>query len=487
MELPGHVHTLVVGAGFAGIGLAARMLHTWPDADVLVIERAPSVGGTWRDNTYPGCACDVPTSLYSFSFAPGAGWSHTFARQPEILAYLEGVAADTGVLERVIVDCALEDAQWDGRVWQVRTGRGALTADVVVAATGALSAPSVPDLPGLESFSGTTFHSASWNHGHDLTGERVAVVGTGASAVQFVPEIADRAAYLTVFQRTPAWVIPRLDREFSSAEKRLYRRFPFVQKAFRGSVYGFRELLGGVLAHATWLLPVFTAIAKLHLRRQVRDRGLRRRLTPDYTIGCKRILLSNDWLRTLDRGDVEVVASRAAAVTPDGIVDGEGIEHPVDTIVFATGFTPTEPPVAHLLRAADGTSLARSWAGSPTAYKGTTVSGFPNLFLLYGPNTNLGHSSIVYMLESQIAYVLDALHGMRREGWTAFEVDADVQQTYNAAVQDDLRSTVWNAGGCRSWYLDARGRNSVQWPTFTFEFRRRLRRFDSENYTVSSR
>lgn len=485
MSLPVHVRTLVVGAGFAGIGLTARILRYDPTADVVIIDRGGDVGGTWRDNTYPGCACDVPTSLYSFSFAPSASWSHTFARQPEIYAYLRKVATDTGIRHRVITGCELVDAQWDDAqaLWHVTTSLGAMTADILVAATGALSTPSIPDVPGYETFRGTTFHSAIWNHDHDLTGERVAVIGTGASAVQFVPEIADVADHLSVFQRTPAWVLPRLDRRLPELERLLYRRVPFAQKLVRGSVYMLREALGGVLAHATGLLPLFELAAKAHLFRQVRDPELRKQLTPDFTIGCKRMLLSNDWLRTLDRADVSLVDSQLAAVTGNGVVDATGVEREVDTIIFATGFTPTEPPVAHIIHSR-GRSLAAHWDGSPSAYKGTTVAGFPNLFLMYGPNTNLGHSSIVYMLESQAAYIAGVVQLMKSTDVGSVEVSEAAQDRYNAEIQRDLQSTVWNKGGCSSWYYDSQGRNSVQWPTFTFEFRAQLSHFDRQNYVV---
>ncbi|MEV0947340.1 NAD(P)/FAD-dependent oxidoreductase [Rhodococcus sp. NPDC049939] len=482
--VPAHVHTLIVGAGFAGLGIAARILREHSQADVLIIERGNDVGGTWRDNTYPGCACDVPTSLYSFSFAPSAEWTHTFARQAEIYRYLRQVAIDTGVIDKVVTECELREARWDDSraLWEVSTSRGQLTADVLIIATGALSTPSLPDIPGLEMFGGTAFHSARWNHDHDLRGERVAVVGTGASAVQFVPEIAPLAKHLTVFQRTPAWVIPRLDRELFGFERYLYRRIPWVQKAVRGSVYSLREALGGVLQHATELLPVFEVVAKTHLLRQVRDRELRRKLTPDFTIGCKRILLSNDWFRTLDRRDVSLVDAGLVGVTPDGVVDAAGNEHKVDTIIFATGFMPTEPPVAHALRGTSGRTLAEHWNGSPSAYKGTTVAGFPNLFLMYGPNTNLGHSSIIYMLESQSAYIADALKMMRHSEIASFEIAEEAQHRYNERIQSALETTVWNKGGCSSWYLDSTGRNSVQWPTFTWKFRTQMQRFDEENY-----
>lgn len=484
--LPASVHTLVVGAGFAGMAAAAAVLRAEPQADLLIIERADEVGGTWRDNTYPGCACDVPTSLYSFSFAPSAKWSHTFARQPEIHRYLTSVADLTWLRRHLITGCELLGATWDdGRqCWQVQTSLGTLTATVLVAATGALSTPKLPDVPGLNNFTGTVFHSATWNHDHDLTGERVAVIGTGASAVQFVPEIADRTSHLTVFQRTPAWVMPRMDRTLSRVEKALYRRVPLLQKMVRGTVYTYREGYLALLAHLTWLLPIVQLIAKARLRRQVPDPALRAALTPDFRIGCKRILLTNDWLPTLSRADVDVVTSALAEITDSGVRDGAGTLHEVDTIIFATGFTPTEPPVAHLLVGADGRTLAAHWAGSPNAHLGLTVAGFPNLFLMYGPNTNLGHSSIVYMLESQAAYLAAALRTMRTEGLASIDVRPETQASYNAWVDDALRGTVWNSGGCSSWYLDSRGRNSVMWPTFTFRFRARTKTFDVQNYVT---
>lgn len=484
--LPSSVQTLIVGAGFAGLAAAAAVLRDDPHADVLIIERADDVGGTWRDNTYPGCACDVPTSLYSFSFAPSAQWSHTFARQPEIYRYLNSVADDTGLRQHLITGCELLSATWDAahQTWRVRTSAGDLTARILVAATGALSTPKLPDVAGLNTFTGRVFHSATWDHDHDLTGERVAVVGTGASAVQFVPEIADRTAHLTVFQRTPAWVMPRMDRTLSALEKSLYRRIPLVQRAIRAAVYGYRETYLALLAHLTWLLPLVQLVAKAQLRRQVPDRTLREALTPDFTIGCKRILLTNDWLPTLARDDVSVVTSALAEVTRSGVRDATGTLHDVDTIIFATGFTPTEPPVAHLLTGSHGTTLAEHWSGSPSAHLGTTVAGFPNLFLMYGPNTNLGHSSIVYMLESQAAYLVAALRVMRAEGVASIDVHPHAQRTYNRWLDDALTGTVWNSGGCSSWYLDANGRNSVMWPTFTFRYRRRTKAFDVGNYST---
>ena len=485
--LPTHVRTLVVGAGFAGIGMAATLLREDPNADVLVLEQAEELGGTWRDNTYPGCACDVPSNLYSFSFALNPDWGHSYSRQPEILAYLQQTAEHTGVRERIVTRCELLGAAWDPQTqrWRVRTSLGSLTAQVLVAATGTLSHPKLPDIPGRQSFAGTTFHSARWNHEHALRGERVAVVGTGASAVQFVPEIVDDVAHLTVFQRTAAWVVPRPDGSASPRRRALYRRIPLTQKAVRGSVYSLLELLALVFAHLTVVLPLLSAIPRRYLHKHILDEETRAALTPRYTLGCKRLLLTNTWIPTLARPDVTLVASGIERITPRGIVDKKGVEHAVDTIIFGTGFTPTEPPVAQLLCGTDGTTLAQHWAGSPTAHRGTTVAGFPNLFLMYGPNTNLAHSSIVYMLESQAAYISDALSTMAEHGATSVHVRPEAQRAHNRWVDEQLAGTVWNAGGCSSWYIDSNGRNSAMWPTFTWRFRRITRRFDRQNYELA--
>ncbi|OZE99865.1 flavin-containing monooxygenase [Rhodococcoides fascians] len=484
MVIPSSVDVLVVGAGFAGIAAATKVLDADPSADVLVIERAADVGGTWRDNTYPGCACDVPTSLYSFSFAQSPEWTHTFARQPEIYAYLRGVVDRTGLRERIVTECELLGATWDSASsrWNVQTSSGPVSTRVLVAATGALSTPKLPEVPGIETFTGEMFHSATWNHDHDLTGKRVAVIGTGASAVQFVPEIADRTERLTVFQRTPAWVIPRLDRTLGRVEKAMYRRFPLSQKAVRAAIYSYREAYVLGLARFPKVLPLVSIVARTHLRRQVKNPAKRAALTPNFVIGCKRILLSNDWLKTLDRSDVDLVASRLASIGEDSVSAADGTSYPVDTIIFATGFTPTEPPVSHLLVGDSGETLAQKWGGSPNAFRGTTVSGFPNLFLMYGPNTNLGHSSIVYMLESQAEYVVSALAQMRERGIGSVDVTETAQKEYNTWIHDSLAGTVWNSGGCSSWYLDSEGKNPVMWPTYTFTFRNSTRTFDLDKY-----
>ena len=485
-ELPAEVRVLVVGAGFGGLAVAAQLRaagYRSPE-DLLVLEQADGVGGTWRDNTYPECACDVPSVLYSFSFAPNPSWTRSYGRQPEILSYLRRTAEETGLVDHLRFGVRMTNARWDAAVhrWVVETDRGVLRARVLVPATGALSAPHLPDLPGLGTFEGDAFHSARWDHSVDLAGKRVAVIGTGASSVQFVPAIAPATGRLTVFQRTPGWVIPRGDRPYTAPERGLFKRWPVTQKISRGTIYLTREGLVVAMAHTPRLLPAAQLVAEAHLRRQVRDPALRAALRPAFSLGCKRLLLSNDWFPTLQRPNVELVTSAAAEIRPHSVVDATGREHECDVLIFGTGFTPTEPPIARHLRGVTGQTLAETWDGSPRAHLGLTVHGFPNLFLMYGPNTNLGHSSIIYMLESQARYVVDAVRTLAGGGLAAVEVRADVEHAEVIDLQHRLASTVWNSGGCASWYLDRNGRNSVMWPTFTFRYRAATRRFDLDSY-----
>ena len=482
--LPERTGVLVVGTGFAGLGTAVRLRESGR-TDFVVIERGSDVGGTWRDNRYPGCACDVPSHLYSFSFAPNPDWTRAFSAQPEIEAYLQRVAREHGVLPHVRFRTELLSAGWDDTAgcWRVETSRGPVVADVLVLGTGGLSEPAVPSLPGLDRFTGTTFHSATWDADHDLTGERVAVVGTGASAIQFVPHVQQRAAHLTLFQRTAPWVMPRRDRAISPLERRLYRAVPAAQKLSRAGIYAGREswLLGFTVQPA--LMKVAERGARKLLERQVPDPVLRAKLTPSYRLGCKRVLLSNDYYPALSQPNVDVVTTGVTEVRERSVVDGNGDEHEVDTIIFGTGFQVADPPVAHRLTGKDGRTLAEVWSDTGmTAFHGTTVAGFPNLFFLVGPNTGLGHNSIVYMIESQIAYLVDALEQMAARGLAVVEARQDLQDAWNARLQEDLQGTVWNAGGCSSWYLDAGGRNTTLWPTFTLPFRRRLSRFDVAQY-----
>jgi cation diffusion facilitator CzcD-associated flavoprotein CzcO len=480
-----HVRVAIVGTGFAGLGIAIRLAQCGV-TDFLVLERAGDVGGTWRDNTYPGAACDVPSHLYSFSFAPNPTWTRSFSAQAEIHAYLRDCVDRFGIRPHLRFHTEVLAARWDDAAqhWHLQTTTGELTAQVLLGGMGALSEPSIPDLPGLADFTGTVFHSARWDHDHDLTGERVAVVGTGASAIQFVPQIAGTAAHVDVYQRTPAWVVPRLNRRFGPAERAVYRRFPAFQRLMRAAIYWSREsyVLGFTGAPSLMRLP--RAVARRHLRRQVSDPRLREILTPDYTVGCKRVLISNDFYPAVARPDVDVVPHGVAEVRTRSIVDADGVERPADTIIFGTGFHVTDFPFGRRVRGREGRLLSDHGDGSMQAYRGTTVHGFPNLFLLTGPNTGLGHSSMVFMMEAQFAYILAALRHMARTGATSIEVRADAQERYNAALQERLRRTVWNTGGCSSWYLDAKGNNTTLWPDFTFRFRQQTRRLDVAAYQV---
>jgi cation diffusion facilitator CzcD-associated flavoprotein CzcO len=490
VQLPAEVRVLVVGAGFGGLAVAAHLRAAGyrSPTDLLILEQADEVGGTWRDNTYPECACDVPSVLYSFSFAANADWTRSYGRQPEIQSYLVRTARETGLTDRIRFGCRMTDARWDAKAhrWVVETDQGVIRAQVLVPATGALSAPHLPDLPGLSTFAGDPFHSARWNHHVDLTGLNVAVIGTGASAVQFVPAIAPTVGQLTVFQRTPGWVIPRGDRPYTAPERGLFRRWPVTQKVPRAAVWAYREAYVVAMAHQTRILPAVQLVAEAHLRRQVSDPRLRAALRPPFQLGCKRALLSNDWFPALQRPNVELVTSAAAEVRPHSVVDADGRERPCDVLIFGTGFTPTEPPVARHLHGADGRSLTEVWDGSPRAHLGLTVPGFPNLFLMYGPNTNLGHSSIVYMLESQARYVVDAVRLLDRGHLASVDIRAEVAKASVDDVQHRLEGTVWNSGGCASWYFDRNGRNSVMWPTFTWNYRQATKRFDLDNYRLTA-
>jgi cation diffusion facilitator CzcD-associated flavoprotein CzcO len=484
--LPARVRVAVIGSGFSGLGTAVALRQAGID-DFVLLERADSLGGTWRDNTYPGCACDVPSHLYSFSFAPKADWSTAYGKQPEIRAYLEDVAERFGVTSHLHCGTDLVAGTWDDDelVWRLSTSRGDLTADLVVSGCGGLVEPAFPDVPGVGSFEGPAFHSARWDHSVDLTGKRVAVIGTGASAIQFVPAIAPDAGHVTVFQRTPPWIVPRLDRAYTEREKALYGRVPALLKASRGLKYWFRELQLKAFLGEGRLRDKAVSEARKHLEAQVPDPELRRKLTPDYAIGCKRVLISNDYYPALTRDDVDLVTCGIREVTPRGVVNAEGVEHEVDVVVYGTGFRVMDIPVARCLTGREGRSLAEEWAdGGAQAHRGTTVAGFPNLFLLLGPNTALGHSSVVYMIEAQIAYVMAALRELDRHQAQTLEVRRRAQDAYNAELQAALHDTVWNTGGCRSWYRDENGRNFTLWPTHTFTFRRRLERFDGAAYEL---
>ncbi|MGE7387716.1 flavin-containing monooxygenase [Streptomyces sp. NPDC004126] len=486
-----HVRVAVVGSGFGGLGAAVR-LRREGITDFVVLERADSVGGTWRDNSYPGCACDVPSHLYSFSFAPNPDWPRTFSGQPAIRAYLERVADTFGLRPHIRLGHEVLMMRWDERElrWEIETSAGSLTADVVVSATGPLSDPKTPEIPGLAEFPGKVFHSARWDHDYDLTGKRVAVVGTGASAIQIVPAIAPRTARLTLFQRTPPWVMPRTDRAISTAERWLHRQLPFTQSARRGLLWGIRELQVSAFTKRPNQLGLIESLAKANMARSIKDPQLRAKLTPSYRIGCKRILLSSEYYPALARPDVDVVASGLKEIRGSVLVAADGTETEVDAIIFGTGFHVTDMPIAERVVGADGQTLADAWKDGMQALRGATAAGFPNWMTIIGPNTGLGNSSMILMIESQLNYMADYLRqlslldGGSLGGRTALAVRPSAVNQWNRHVQARMERTVWNTGGCTSWYLDAQGRNTTVWPGTTGEFRRATLTVDLAEYEV---
>ncbi|MEU9291166.1 NAD(P)/FAD-dependent oxidoreductase [Streptomyces sp. NPDC048275] len=480
-----HVDVLIIGSGLSGIGAAVRLRQAGV-RDLVLIEKADELGGTWRDNTYPGCACDVPSALYSYSFAPNPEWTRAFAGQPEIHAYLRTTAAGHGIAGLIHFGTEATRAQWnhDDARWHVETNRDRYTARFLIAAAGPWHEPLLPDIPGLDDFPGEVFHSSRWRHDHELTGARVAVVGSGASAVQFVPAIQPRVGRLHLFQRTAQWVLPKPDHYVPRAERWLMRRLPVAQRTLRNAEYAAMETLGTGFRHPS-ILRAVQKVGTLHLRAAVKDPQLRRALTPDYTLGCKRLLLSNTYYPSLTRPNVTVHATAVAAVHGSRVIGADGSSADVDTIILGTGFHILDMPVVHRVFDADGASLADHWKGSPDAYLGTTVSGFPNAFILLGPHLGTGHSSAYMVLEAQLDHVAGAVRHFRSARWASMNVRPEVQAAFSAEVQQALPSTVYNAGGCSSYYLDDNGRNSFSWPWSTGRMRRRLARFDPEAYDVT--
>ncbi|WP_193605029.1 flavin-containing monooxygenase [Nocardioides dongkuii] len=487
---PTRVDHLVVGAGFSGL-CAAIKLQEDGETDFLVVEKGDEVGGTWRDNTYPGAACDVPSQLYSFSFAPNPDWSMSFSQQPEIQAYLRRVAAESGTLDRFAFRTRLEDARWDdaAQEWVCRLSgdaTGEVRSRTLVLGAGGLSEPKLPEIEGLADFEGELFHSARWDHSVDLAGKRVAVIGTGASAIQIVPEVQKVAGHLDVYQRTAPWVIPRNDRRYSAVERAALRRVPGLQKAYRTAIYWARETY---VPAFTWQPKIAWPAKKLalaNLRLGIKDPDLRARATPSYQIGCKRILISNTYYPALDADNADLVTDRIARVTDRAVVTADGTERPVDVIVVATGFYTTELPITEHVTGRTGRTVAETWREhGMAAYKGTTVPGFPNLFFIVGPNTGLGHSSMVFVIESQVQYLREAVRAMRAGRYGAVEPTERATRRWNAALQRRMKRTVWSTGGCSSWYLDAHGRNTITWPRTTASMRASLSRFDQAAYDVA--
>lgn len=472
---------VIVGSGFAGLCMGVKLKQAGID-NFIILEKDRECGGTWWANAYPGCAVDIPSHLYSFSFAQNARWTRRFALRDELLAYTRAVARDFGLEPHLRPAMALESAQFDeeGGYWHVRTSAGTVTARCVVGATGALSRPAVPKLPGLAGFTGTMFHSAQWDHGVDLRGKRVAVIGTGASAIQFIPEIAGQVARLDVYQRSAPWILPRPDRAITRPEQWLLARSKALQWLYRGLVYLHYESRALLYVYMPRLLRVAEWMARRHLQRQVADPALRRKLTPDYAFGCKRVLLMNTYYPALQLPHVNLLTAGIAEVRGNTIVGAGGEERDVDVIVLATGFQVEQGLHACAVRGRGGKIM---FADSLESYKGCAVAGFPNYFMIIGPNTGLGHNSMIYMIESAVSYVCAAVKTIGERKLHSVEVKEEVQREYNVRIQKRLKGTVWSLG-CRSWYLDQSGRNFTIWPGFTFAYRRITRRFDIDNYLV---
>ena len=480
-----NLDAIIIGTGFAGLGMAIALKQQGIE-NFVILEKTQDVGGVWRDNSYPGAACDVPSHLYSFSFEPNPDWSRVFATQGEIHSYLQHCARKYGLLPHVRFGVEMRQAEFDERHsrWTVTTADGQqFTAKLLITATGQLSRPVLPQLPGLETFKGHTFHSAQWDHQYALDGKRVAAVGTGASAIQFVPAIADRVAQLSVFQRSPAYILPRPDRPYTGLEKKLFA-LPWLSKLHRAGIYLKYESRALAFTRFQWLMKP-AGLMPFHrlLKRQVQDPTLRAKMTPDYQIGCKRILLSSEYLATFAKPQVALCTEGIRRVTPEGIETQDGKLHPADAIVFGTGFAATEFLAPMRITGRQGLDLQTAWKGGAKAYLGLTVPGFPNFFMLYGPNTNLGHNSIVYMLESQIAHVVRCLQQMRSTGTSTIEVREAPFLRFNAHIQQRLKNSVWSV--CTSWYVDAQGHNSTNWPDFTLSYRWLLKRGSLDAYRFS--
>ena len=477
---------IIVGSGFGGLGMGIRLKQAGVD-DFVILEQDDGVGGTWRANRYPGAACDIESHLYSFSFEPNPEWTRTFAPQAEILDYLERCATKYGLrphlrFGRAVVGATFDEAAGE---WTVETGRGeVLRARALVSACGGLSRPSLPDIPGLRSFQGKLFHTARWDGSLDLSGKRVGVIGTGASAIQIVPSIAPTVGKLHVYQRTPPWILPKQDPEIPVDRRAQFRRWPGLQQLARAAQFWRHELLAFAFTVEPRVLKQAQKLGLQHLGRTVRDPQLRRKLTPSYTMGCKRILLSNDYYPAFNRPNVELVTDGIAEVRAHGILSRDGSERALDAIVLATGFQAAESVAPFEVRGRGGRELNEAWREGAEAFLGTTVSGFPNLFMIVGPNTGLGHSSMVLMIESQITYILSCLALMRSRGAKLLDVRADAQRRYNAQLHTRLARTVWATGGCTSWYRTSTGKNTTLWPGFTLEYRFRTRRVSERDYTL---
>lgn len=474
---------IIVGTGFSGLCMGVKLREAGED-DFIILERAGEVGGTWRDNTYPGCACDVESHLYSFSFEPNPNWSRLYAPQPEIFAYLRHVARKYDLMRHIHFHTNLVGARWDEtrRLWVVTADDGRVfEGEALVSGMGGLSNPAYPDIPGRERFEGPQFHSATWRHDVNLDDQRVAVIGSGASAIQFVPQIAPRVAHLNYFQRTPPWVVPKMDRPVSARERADFQSNPWRQRMARHKLYWMLEARFLAFKYKPEWMTLVAKVGKHRIRKHIKDPALQAKLTPQYTPGCKRLLISNDYYPALARTNVSVITDGIREITPKGVVTHDGREHPADVIIYGTGFKVQDPIPKGAIFGKGGVDLVDLWRQGPEAFLGITVAGFPNFFILMGPNTGLGHNSMVYMIESQAHYIVEALKTMKERRLRTIEVKPEAQAQFVGQVQQALTGTVWNSG-CKSWYLNDQGRNTAAWPGFTFAYRLKTRRFRLNPY-----
>jgi len=473
---------IVVGAGFSGLAAGIQLkragIHNF-----VILEKADGVGGTWRDNHYPGAACDVPSHLYSYSFEPNPRWQRAYGGQPEILAYLEHCATKYGLRPHLVLGARVVRAAFDdaSATWTVKLADGrALVGRALILGNGALHLPAIPELPGAASFAGRAFHSARWDHAFDLTGKRVAAIGTGASAIQFVPAIAPRVGKLSVFQRTPPWIVPKLDRAITGRERWAFEHVPGAHWLRRTGLYWLMESRVLGFAFAPRVNQLAEKLVLRHIARSVKDPVLREQLTPDYRLGCKRVLISNDYYPALQRDNVELVTDAIARIEPAGIRTADGRLHELDAIVYGTGFKVVDYLSAIQIVGAHGQTLEQAWQSSVRNFLGISVSGFPNLFLLMGPNTGLGHNSMIFMIEAQVHYAIEAILAMHRNGLAAIDVRPDVEQAFRAQLATRMKGTVWTSG-CSSWYMAPNG-EVLLWPGFTFDYWRRTRRIRLTDY-----
>jgi cation diffusion facilitator CzcD-associated flavoprotein CzcO len=482
----GNYQQIIIGAGFAGICAAIKLKQAGMN-DFIILERNPHLGGTWWDNAYPGAACDVESHLYSYSFEPKPDWSRQFSPQEEILHYLENCASKYGLDKQIHFNCNVNQAVFDEQngVWKVSTKASEVfTAPVLISCSGGLSQPALPDIAGISDFKGEKFHSARWDKKYDLKNKTVAVIGTGASAIQIVPAIAPEVKQLLLFQRTPPWILPKPDKPISSFRKWCYKNLPFTRNLYRGRLYWVHEIMAIGFTGNISLMKLVGKLAQRHIRTSISDNDLAQQVTPNYIMGCKRVLLSNDYYPAIQRANVELVTSPIEKLNETGILTKDGKQRNIDAVIFATGFNASEGMVVFDIKGKNNLDLNEAWRNGAEAYLGTTVSGFPNLFLVVGPNTGLGHSSMILMIEAQVNYIMGALHALKNEDAKFLDLKKSALQLYNDELQLKLAKSVWQKGGCHSWYQTKNGKNVTLWPGFTFTFMRRTRQFETDKYEL---